>query len=185
MDLLPYELIHIIYDYISARDAINLASTCKWLYNNMSEEHKRVFNIRKKYIPINNAINNIKYYISDYLSIFYKRSLRIISGDLLLKKDDTDGNSKMFLPSAYTKKCSGSSDSKAKCRMTMYVNTVIYSDDSSFYNTLSHIVYGAYPGSILRTQIISKSRIVEHFGSHAIEICDVLKNNGIEFRTSK
>src|ERR1700689_4740051 len=66
---LPNEIIAMIYDLLlyskHADDVINLSLVCLRIYNAMSDEHKRVFGLRKRYISINAAISDIKYYITE------------------------------------------------------------------------------------------------------------------------
>ena len=82
--VLPYELVHIIYNYLTlVRDVIRLASTCKQMRHNVPDEITRVLGIRKRYIDINKSIRSIKYFISDRLCVGYaKRSIRISANDV-------------------------------------------------------------------------------------------------------
>ena len=78
MQSIPYEIVHMIYDYLlRPADIINLALTCRYLHHNISKEHLRVLSIRRKYQDINKSILNIRYYISTPIHRFAKRSIRI------------------------------------------------------------------------------------------------------------
>lgn len=80
MQTIPYELIHIIYNYLyKPLDIIRLSLTCKYLCTYVPLEQVRILNIRRQYISINNAINNIRYFVTKNLetSWYTQRSLRI------------------------------------------------------------------------------------------------------------
>ena len=56
------ELISLIYDFLPwIRDQVKFSFTCKYVHAAMSNDIRRILDIRRKYIPILNEINAIKY----------------------------------------------------------------------------------------------------------------------------
>lgn len=70
MDTLPYELIHLIYDYLfSARDIIAMMSAGKLTYNHIPSNTRQILSTWKLRANIHNEIRNIKHFIADIWNV--------------------------------------------------------------------------------------------------------------------
>lgn len=77
MDL-PTELIYLIYVNLTIDDAIRLSLVCHQLHDGIPHEYKRISGIRRQYISINNAIKDIRYYVSNDTAISIRIGNQIV-----------------------------------------------------------------------------------------------------------